>query len=388
MDGLERFLLGPSELELKTLAENGSIVVINVSEVRSDAILIDKKSIRSLQLRLLTHSALIEHANRFMSAVLHSRTSTRQNANANSQLKQVLEWLWDVAVGPTLDELGFTQTPSDEERWPRVWWVSSGLFNILPIHAAGYHDEGSNRTAIDRVISSYSPTIKSLAYARERSSRMAKVNCRTAMIVGMQSTPGETELAFVKQEIEALHNLLSPSIQITKIGYPEKESVISALRDAQIAHVACHGYSSPEDPSQSRLLLKDWQTSPFTVSDLTSLNLEHCRLAYLSACHTAITKDLSLLDESIHLSSAVQLAGFPSVVGSLWTVDDKACADVAVNVYSWMLEGEGNLDTQRSAEGLHRAVRTLREDMRHVPGFSRKAPSNPLVWASYIHLGV
>jgi len=49
-----------------------------------------------------------------------------------------------------------------------VWWVGSGLLNMLPIHASGYHDSSPPETALDRVISSYAPSVKSLAYARTR----------------------------------------------------------------------------------------------------------------------------------------------------------------------------------------------------------------------------
>jgi hypothetical protein len=47
------------------------------------------------------------------------------------------------------------------------------------------------------------------------------------------------------------------------------------------------------------------------------------------------------------------------------------------------------LETERSADGLHHAVHSLRERTRVVQGFTKKVPdSDPLVWAPYIHLGV
>src|SRR5437016_4796016 len=76
---------------------------------------------------------------------------------------RLLKWLWTVAVGPILHELGFTAPPDQNEVWPRVWWVRTGLLSVLPIHAAGYHDLGPSNAAIDRVICSYSPTVKDLA---------------------------------------------------------------------------------------------------------------------------------------------------------------------------------------------------------------------------------
>ena len=140
---------------------------------------------------------------------------------------------------------------------------------------------------------------------------------------------------------------------------------------------------------QSKLLLSDWQTEPLTVLDLISQNLESSQLAYLSACHTASTRDLSLLDEAIHLASAIQMAGYPSVIGSLWQVVDEHSAVVAKEAYSWMLEGAENyVDVQKSAEALHRAVSRLREKTRTVPRSARKNQSDPLVWASYIHMGI
>ena len=74
--------------------------------------------------------------------------------------------MWDVAVGRVLDFLRFTVAPVGDASWLRVWWVGNGLLNFLPLHAAGYHDS-FDRTAIDRVISSYTPSIKVAMYARE-----------------------------------------------------------------------------------------------------------------------------------------------------------------------------------------------------------------------------
>ena len=40
----------------------------------------------------------------------------------------------------------------------------------------------------------------------------------------------------------------------------DREAVPSALPGASMAHLACHGYSDPADPSSSRLLLGDGET--------------------------------------------------------------------------------------------------------------------------------
>ncbi len=39
---------------------------------------------------------------------------------------------------------------------------------MLPVHAAGYHRTHHGATVLDRVVSSYSPTVRALSYARGR----------------------------------------------------------------------------------------------------------------------------------------------------------------------------------------------------------------------------
>ena len=216
----------------------------------------------------------------------------------------------------------------------------------------------------------------------------ARVNQPTsnekAMIIAMSTTPERETLSFVKMEVEDIRKILSnASIDITVMQNPTRTEVLSELPKCTIVHFACHGYSS-NDPSQSSLLLEDWKTVPLTVSDLTSLNIELAKLAYLSACRTSTTRDIDLLDESISLTSAVQLSGYPSVVGTLWQVGDNYSAEVARDIYKWNLEGNGGFAARRSAEGLHNAVRNLRDKTR----VNSRYRSDPLVWAPYIYIGI
>ena len=84
---------------------------------------------------------------------------------------------------------------------------------------------------------------------------------------------------------------------------PTRDNVLAHLAECPVAHFACHGADDPIDPSQSRLLLHDYREAPLTVSALGSVHLEHARLAYLSACDTALSTNTLLIDEAIHLTS-------------------------------------------------------------------------------------
>jgi len=55
-----------------------------------------------------------------------------------------------------------------------------------------------------------------------------------------------------------------------------------------------------------------------------------------------------------------------------------------MDVYAWILQRKDKLNFGRSAEGLHHAVRGLRD--RTHRGHYKK--SDPLVWASFIHVGI
>lgn len=385
LEGFERFLLGPSQNDLLTMAEQGPIIVLNIAERRSDALLITKSGVKLLPLPGLKYSTLQEKVKSLKTELDSSFISNY--VGLKRKMKSLLKWLWNVAAGPVMAELGFIECPKIGDMWPRVWWVTSGLANVVPIHSAGHHKEGSTDTVIDRVVSSYTPSIKALKYARETASSIRIAEKQRAVIVAMTSAIDETHLPYVDSEMRDLETLLRPRLELVTLRNPNKRAVLTELAACQIVHFACHGHSSLSNPSESRLILKDWVSDPLTVADLTAMKLDRCQLAYLSACHAANNPDINLLEEGIHLAGACQLAGFPYVIGTLWVIDDKESAALAPSVYHNMLDESGHIDVMRSAHGLHHAILQLRDHTRHPIGLSSAIPDDPLIWATYIHMG-
>ena len=243
LNGFERFLLGPSEDELLSLAASGPIIIFNVARARSDAFLVNSDKIRCLALPKLLAADVEQHGKHLLESVSHLSTSTY--SRVNKELQQILEWLWDVAVEPILDALGYSSCPGDESKWPHVWWIASGWLNILPIHAAGRYANGQTANALDRVISSYTPTIRGLAFAREKA-KMARDPPRTpeALFVCMPETSNYTPLPGTVNEIERIVNVLPDSMPKHFLVSPTKTEVESHLQTCQIAHFACHGETS------------------------------------------------------------------------------------------------------------------------------------------------
>ncbi|KAH8586463.1 CHAT domain-containing protein [Bisporella sp. PMI_857] len=205
----------------------------------------------------------------------------------------------------------------------------------------------------------------------------------------MSSTPNQIDLNCADTEVTQLLSNIPEEI-ITKVVFKSpayKHDVLPALQGCGVAHFSCHGIVDHINPSNSRLLLSDWETSPLTVADVNALKLSNARLAYLSACHASSNRAMDLLDEGIHLTGAFQMAGFPQAIGSLWQVDDERSAVVSRIVWDTMLTTVGAVDFGKAAEGLHHALRALREETRRVEGLEMRFPDQPIVWAPFIHMG-
>ncbi|KAH7117313.1 CHAT domain-containing protein [Dactylonectria macrodidyma] len=383
--GFERFLLSASEADMLEAARHGPIVVLNVSSYRCDALLIEESGIRLLELPHLSRGALNDHVRELKTL-------------------DTLGWLWDAIVRPVLDALGFTGPPSDS-RWPHVWWVPTGPATRFPLHAAGHHLRRTGETAVDRVVSSYASSVKAIIHSRRRPQQApAAGESRNAVVVAMQNTHKQEPLKHAKAEVDAVVAVCESMGLPHDRPRPYKTDVSSALEACRMFHFAGHGSTHPTEPLQSQLLLDDWDREPFTVASLLETNLTSKPpfLAYLSACGTGQILDERSVDESIHLANACQLAGFRHVLGTLWSVDDGLCVDMARMTYEY-LRDEG-MEDDCVSRGLHRAMRTLRDlwvageavgcgkswssganrdaELRH--GSEARRP----LWVPYVHFGV
>lgn len=350
---LSDFLLPPTEDGFKAAAEPGPIIIINANSFRCDAFLIERHQIRVLNLPNLT----IEDVEKRAGSLQASRLV------ASYQIMLTLEWLWDTVAGPCLDALGY-RSPIIDNNWPHVWWIPTGLLTHLPLHAAGRHMKGSTETVLDRVVSSYSSSVKALIYGRRPISQKTKDPVApNALLVAMRDTPGLSSLRFATDEINMLESLI-PSLQL-KLVRPRqniRKDVLEHMKTSAIFHFAGHGRSNPMEPSQSCLFLDDWQSSPLTMGCLRDLRLRENSpfLAYLSACSTGANEAEKLNDEGISIISACQLAGFRHVVGTMWEVSDQCCVDMARIMYE-TLRDEG-MNDWAVAKGLHCAMRAMRDE--------------------------
>jgi CHAT domain-containing protein len=170
-------------------------------------------------------------------------------------------------------------------------------------------------------------------------------------------------------------DLLSRLLPDTRVlPSPDHATVTAALPHHEIAHFACHGVADLRAPADSRLLLRDHLEHPFTIGAISRLRLDRGELAYLSACSTTDTGHRHA-DEAVHVTAGFQLAGYRSVIGTLWPINDRAAIAIAEDFYTHLFRPDkASLDL---AAALHHAVHAHRA----------RCPALPLQWASHIHHG-
>ncbi|MEG4022513.1 CHAT domain-containing protein [Microcoleus sp. S13C4] len=103
---------------------------------------------------------------------------------------------------------------------------------------------------------------------------------------------------------------------------------------ANCAHFSCHAEFNFASPLDSALLLADGEH--LTLGEIFDLDLSQCRLVTLSACETGLTNHKILSDEYVGIPSAFLYAGSPSVVSSLWAVQDVSTAFLMIRFYQNM----------------------------------------------------
>ncbi|KAL5003000.1 CHAT domain-containing protein [Aspergillus recurvatus] len=206
-----------------------------------------------------------------------------------------------------------------------------------------------------RIISS----VKAIIHGRKHPVKQS--SSAHALLVAMEHTPGSYHLPFATEEVGMLQD------RCRELGLhpiqpkPYKQDIMSHLADCRFFHFAGHGYTDHADPSKSQLILEDGQDDSLTVASLLEVNLrEHSPfLAYLSACGTGQIRDERFIDESVHLISAFQLAGFRHVIGTLWSVNDETCVDMARITYREL--GNKQVNDEAVCQGLHQAAREMRD---------------------------
>jgi hypothetical protein len=130
---------------------------------------------------------------------------------------------------------------------------------------------------LDRVISLYTPTLRS--FAREREKNLSDLHPQKTLLIGiMPKTPDQADLSFVENELQNIQNIIPRSLQPTIMGNPTKAETLLTLPEHHIVTARFQKMTS-----ESSLLLKDWNINLYG----TEAPISSAQFSYLS-CNCTI----------------------------------------------------------------------------------------------------
>ena len=243
-------------------------------------------------------------------------------------------------------------------------------------------------------------------YASEARAEAGLVPARLRGAFGDERTWKLGRLAESRREVEQI-SALYPRDQVALLlgGQANEENAKTAgqLGQYRYIHFATHGLLNEDRPSYSGLILSlaggDWNSLPaaakpappdpksektlppaargpqtedglLQVYEIFNLKL-NADLVALSACETGLGKEVKG-EGLVGLTHAFFYAGTPSLLVSLWKVQDRSTADVMVNFYKELGRA------QHKAEALRRAKLKLIEQNRY---------AHPYYWAPFVLTG-
>jgi CHAT domain-containing protein/tetratricopeptide (TPR) repeat protein len=262
--------------------------------------------------------------------------------------------------------------------------IPHGLLHYTPFHAL----RSAEQYLVDRYEISYAPSAYVLKLCRNRQEKLKTLE---NLPNGQGNLPNREE-GFKNQPIDKKRfksDIDMLALGIAEQGTPSIEDEIAALgtifpdalrltgakatRDnlkrfaprARFLHLASHGFFRRDNPMFSFLKLADANLHFYNLLDF-ELKAE---LVTLSACHTGVNA-IFPGDELQGLMRGFLYAGTPSMVVSLWAVNDRSTSELMREMYRNIKAGESK------SKALRKAQLAIKEAYGH-----------PYYWAPFILMG-
>ncbi|MEU5847995.1 CHAT domain-containing protein [Saccharopolyspora shandongensis] len=339
--------------KLSDAVPDGCATLVNLSRYRSDALVLIAGRVLTVPLPNAAPETAADRAAELLAAA---------QQDDHEALAEGLDWTWDRIARPVMERMGYLRTPEPGARWPRMWWSALGAMAFLPVHAA---TSRTGESTLDRVVSSYTPTLGCLLRATQRpvpTGGRALVAAGSAELVGRELPPQNQVLA-----------QYWPSAEIAAVESTNAAEMLQMLPEHPWLHVCEPSSQFPAQPAAALLLDRESPHRPLGVVELGQVPLEEAEFGYLGQCATAADPPCAA---AVSLPGALGFAGFTHVIGTLWEIDPESAVQVLADVYAAVFGGE-EFDTDRSSYALHNAARQLRA----------RYPEEHCIWAAHVHIG-
>ncbi|KAK7448054.1 hypothetical protein VKT23_013811 [Stygiomarasmius scandens] len=388
-DGFKGFLQPKKFSELASAAKKGLVVIVNVHESRCDALaLCPSQDIIHVPLPAFSSHKANELYSKLISSLKanhvwvdrgEDRIMYAAKSGSTDHFQSVLADLWSLIVQPILSAIEHVLSDVIQDHLPHITWCATGPLSFLPLHAAGIYDPNDLERQInisDFAVSSYTPTLTALLVPSTQLRKgLDSISPPKVLIVSQPQTPQLNPLPGTIKEAEVIQT----HTVATHLNHEKAtvDNVLKAMTDHNWVHLACHGIQVVNNPLESAFALFDRKLH---LELLMATSLENAELAVLSACQTA-TGDENLPEEAVHLAAGMLSVGYPSVIATMWSIQDEDAPLVADKVYSSLIKDYEAFRKQDMSPtyALHNAVRHLQGEV---------GKTNFVRWIPFVHFGV
>lgn len=253
--------------------------------------------------------------------------------------------------------------------------IPTGVFSNMPFQCLG---EKTHNNKFKFLIEDYSIfyTNKMSVFNSTEKDVSLKTNLQSFAAFGVP----DATLRFNIEEVKEIGKILGSDSTVYADGRATESMAKRSLRQKKYIHFATHGvlnYSS--DYSQSYLkLLPDKDTSngnngQLTMREIQGLGISDCNLVILSACQTAVSKQL-VKGWNISPANSFLVSNVKTVVASLWKVADEPTGLLMQYFYE-------NLSLPEPMEKAQ-ALREAQIKLSQSPRFS-----HPNYWGAFVLYG-
>jgi CHAT domain-containing protein len=274
--------------------------------------------------------------------------------------------MFDLLVMPWIERIG---------AGARLVFVPDKALHGVPFSALVDQRSGGFLVEGHAVVAAASASLYVAGLAVDRG--VAPADRQSALVLGDPAFEGDLypvldRLGGAAQEADQIASLWE--IEALKAESATKEAFLAAAPFARVVHVASHAVIDPKDPLLSALLLAPsapGDSGVLTAGEIYSLRLQGVELVVLSGCDTGT---LAGSEGVTSLARAFHAAGVPTVVASLWKVDDLAAT-------GFLLAFHRNLRA-----GLDPAA-ALRQAQLSFKRSQDEGQRSPATWAAFVVIG-
>ena len=285
--------------------------------------------------------------------------------NSTVEFKDVSSELYRILIASVADKIRGKK---------KLCIIPTGVFSNMPFQCLGEKTPGNNfRFLIEDHSIFY--TSKMSIFNHNKKDSTENKNLSSFAAFGVPDAVLQYNIAEVKE----IGKILGSDSTVYTDAKATESMAKQSLRQKKYIHFATHGVLNYSDYSESYLkLLPDKDTSggnngKLTMREIQRLGITDCNMVILSACQTAVSKQL-VNGWNISPANSFLVSNVKTVVASLWKVADEPTSLLMEYFY----ENLSQPKSMEKAEALRQAQIRLSQDARF---------RHPNYWGAFVLYG-